>query len=84
MSEIELKVELKQIFGIILLFFGIVVIMVAVFGAFSGSEHILILMGTELTETEAFVKVFAWFFALLIEALGGYFIASIGMKIIKK
>jgi hypothetical protein len=84
MGGMELKVEPKHIFGAILVTIGIVVILISVFQAFFGSENILSLMGTELNETEAFVKVFAWFFSLLIECVGGYFVASIGMKIIKK
>lgn len=84
MSEIEFKIEPKIVFGLIFVLLGIVVVFISVVGAFLGYEHISSLMGSELTETEAFVEIFGWFFALLIEALGGYFIASIGMKIIKK
>jgi hypothetical protein len=84
MNGMELKVEPRHIFGAILLIIGVVVILISVFQAFFGSENILSLMGTVYNETEAFVKVFAWFFSLLIECIGGYFIASIGMKIIKK
>ena len=84
MSGFELKIEPRHIFGSILIIIGVMVILHSVFVAVIGIEGILNLIGTELTETEAMIEVFGWFFGLLIEALGGFFVAFIGTKVIKK
>jgi len=84
MNDVELKIEARTVFSFIFILMGIIVIFVAIFQAFLGIEHISELMGIELTDTEALIEVFGWFFSLLIEILGGYFLASIGLKIFKK
>ena len=84
MNEFELKIEGRTVFGFIFILLGVVVILIAVFQAFLGVDPILSLIGTELTDTQAFVEIFGWFFMLLIEVLGGYFLASIGVKVYKK
>ena len=84
LSEFELKVEGRTVFGFVFILLGVVVILFALFQASLGVDPILNLMGTELTDTQAFVEIFGWFFMLLIEVLGGYFLASIGVKVYKK
>jgi len=84
MNDVELKIEARTVFSFIFILIGIVVIFVAIFQAFLGIEHISELMRIELTDTEALIEVFGWFFSLLIEILGGFFLASIGVKVFKK
>ena len=84
MNEFELKIEARTVFGFIFILMGVVVIFIALFQAFLGVGHITELIGKELLEYEAMVKVFGWFFMLLIEVLAGYFLASIGVKVYKK
>lgn len=88
-SEFEFKIEARTVVGFIVVIFGLIVIFISVFGGFMGIGHITSLIGeiteTEgITETQALIEVFGWFFSLLIACLGGFFIASIGTKIIKK
>jgi len=83
-SEFELKIEAKTVFGFIFILFGVVVIFFVLMQAFLGVQHITDIVGTELTDIQAFVEVFGWFFMLLIEVLAGFFLASIGVKIYKK
>lgn len=83
-SEFELKIEAKTVFGFIFIFIGVVIIFFVLMQAFLGVEHITELIGTEITDTDAMVQVFGWFFMLFIEVLAGYFLASIGVKVYKK
>jgi len=83
-SEFELKIEARTVFGFIFIVVGILVIFVALVQAFLGVEHIIDIIGVEITDTVAMVEVFGWFFMLLIEVLAGYFLASIGVKVYKK
>ena len=84
MNEFELKIEARTVFGFIFILMGVVVVLIALFQAFLGVGHITGLIRKELLEYEAMVKVFGWFFMLLIEVLAGYFLASIGVKVYKK
>ena len=84
MSEFELKIEARTVFGFIFILIGVVIIFFSLIQAFLGVEHITELIGTELTDIVATLEVFGWFFMLLIEVLAGYFLASIGVKVYKK
>ena len=84
MNEFEFKIEARTVFGFIFILLGVVVVFIALFQAFLGVGHITDVIGSEILEYEAMVKVFAWFFMLLIEVLAGYFLASIGVKVYKK
>ena len=84
MNEFELKIEARTVFGFIFILMGVVVVLIALFQAFLGVGYITDVIGSEILEYEAMVKVFGWFFMLLIEVLAGYFLASIGVKVYKK
>jgi len=85
LGEIEVKVSLKTIFGSIFIAIGVTVIFYAIFRSLPGVEDIItLLQERKITEAWAFIETFGWFFALLIQVLAGYFLASIGIKIAKK
>jgi hypothetical protein len=92
MSEITLKP--KQVFGYALVAVGVILIMLAVIQAAMTigpimefidelspnptiGQYIEALDGTVMP---GFVEMTGWFLMLLIELLGGYFIANIGQK----
>jgi len=83
-SEFEMKIEAKTVFAFVFISLGIVIILVAVIQVFLGVEHIMELVGIELSDTEGMIEVFGWFFMLLLELLAGYFLASVGVKVYKK
>lgn len=89
MSEIEFKIGARTILGIVLLCVGIALILLVVVQAIGGTNHITDLIRTQVIEdrigeNEAFIRVMAWFFALVIESVCGFFIGSFGIKIMKK
>jgi hypothetical protein len=80
----ELKLEPRHIFASILIIIGVIPILHSIFQAVIGIGAIMDLIGTEITELQAFIETLGWFFALLIEALGGFFLSFLGVKIAKK
>ena len=79
MSEIEVKIEPRTIFGFVFIIIGVVVILITVIQAFLNMEDL-----STLTETEAFIEVLQWLFVMLVKLIGGFFLALIGLKVFKK
>jgi len=79
MSEISLKIEPRTVFAFIFIIVGVIVILIAVVQAFLGIEDL-----SEFTNAEAYIQVLAWLFVMVVKLIGGFFLASIGLKIFKK
>ena len=87
MTEMELKIRLRTIIGIILISIGVIIILYGVFQAYIHASQIEALWeggpGPDI-QMQKWVESFYWFFTMVIELLAGFFIASIGTKITKK
>lgn len=84
MSEIKVELSPKTIFGGIVVAIGVIVIAYGVIVALTGVEKITELVGSEISYDEGFLRILGWFFALLIEMLGGFFLGIIGTRVMKK
>jgi len=88
MTEMEFKIALKSIIGIILVCIGVVIILYGVFQAYIHASQLEALWeggpGTSDIQMQKWVESFYWFFTMVIELLAGFFLASIGTKIAKK
>lgn len=82
--SVELKLDPRTVFAFVLIFIGVIVILHGVYRALVDVDQFSSLIGTEITQVEAYVQTLTWFFGLLIEILGGFFLALIGTRIIKK
>lgn len=83
-SEVKFEVRPKTVFSFAIIIIGVILILHAVYIASLGIEDISILIETEdITEFEAFTETLGWFFGLLIEILGGFFLGIIGTRIKK-
>ena len=84
----EVRIQVRAIIGYILVAIGTILILVAIFQAYSNlqplSEFAEGLRQQNIDQLAAFVHGFVWFFALLITVVGGFFIGSLGAKMIKK
>ena len=71
-----------------LLMTGVIVIILAIFQAYLSERELSVLGETlaerGLTNFESLGHSVMWLFTVLTELVGGFFLASIGMKIIKK
>ena len=76
-----MKTRLEPILAFTLIAIGIVVILHAIFCAYCYTGGLSFSVETEF---EALGHNSMWFFSLLTELVGGFFLASIGTKIIKK
>jgi hypothetical protein len=85
---IELRMRLVQEFAFILTIIGILMIIFALFQACLAGEELTVsgmaLRNDGVAELETFSHNLMWFFSLLTELVGGFFLASIGMKILKR
>jgi len=86
-DSIELRMKLMQESAFILTIIGISVIIFAIFQAYLAGEALTVsdmaLRDDGMAELEALSHNLLWFFPLLAELVGGFFLASIGMKILK-
>lgn len=83
-----MKMEFVRGFAFVLIVVGVVVIVFAVFQGFFYDKELSVVGGTVgakgVGEFEALRHSLMWFFTLLTELVGGFFLATIGTKIIKK
>jgi len=98
MPEIEVKLTPKALFGHVLVIIGVIIILYAVFQASITFTTIMKFIDKlmpsptitvwreqfQATEMPGFIETLGWFFMLIIELLGGFFIASIGIRVAKK
>lgn len=84
----KLTTQSERTLAFILVIIGVIVIIFSVFHAYLCEKELAllgeILREKGLTEFEALSHNLMWIITVLAELVGGFFLASIGMKIIKK
>lgn len=84
----KLTNQSERTLAFILVIIGVIVIISSVFHAYLCEKELAllgeVLSGKSLTEFEALGHNLMWILTVLAELVGGFFLASIGMKIIKK
>jgi len=84
----KLTTQSERTLAFILVIIGVIVIISSVFQAFLCEKELALfgeaLREEGLTEFEALSHNLMWIITVLAELVGGFFLASIGMKIIKK
>ena len=82
------RIHFERVLAPVLVIIGVIVIVFAVFQGFFYNRELSVIgepprEGSGLG-LEALGHPLMWFFTLLTELVGGFFLATIGMKIIKK
>ena len=84
----KLTIRFERSLALTLIIIGVIVIIFSVFQAFLCEKELALLGETlreqGLTKFEALGHNLTWILTVLAELVGGFFLASIGMKIIKK
>jgi hypothetical protein len=84
----KLTIQSERALAFILVIIGVIVIIFSVFQAFLCEKELALfgeaLREKGLTEFEALSHNLMWIITVLAELVGGFFLASIGMKTIKK
>jgi hypothetical protein len=84
----RLPIQFEKTLAFALIMTGVIVIILAIFQAYYSERELSVFGGTlkekGLTNFESLGQNLMWFFTVLTELVGGFFLASIGMKIIKK
>ncbi|MDH5461898.1 MAG: hypothetical protein OEZ29_07830 [Candidatus Bathyarchaeota archaeon] len=84
----KLTTQSERTLAFILVIIGVIAIIFSVFHAFLCEKELALFGETlrekGLTEFEALSHNLMWIITVLAELVGGFFLASIGMKIIKK
>jgi hypothetical protein len=84
----KLPAGFEQAFAFALVMIGVITIILGIFQAYYSGKELTAFSGTlpdmGATNFESLGSNLMWFFAILTELVGGFFLASIGMKILKK
>jgi hypothetical protein len=84
----RMPIQFEKALAFVLLMMGVMVIIVAIFQAYISERELSVfgeILGERgLTNFESLGRSVMWLFTVLTELVGGFFLASIGMKIIKR
>lgn len=72
----EFKLDFRTLFAFILMVIGVIVILHGIYRALVDLE--------DISNVKTYVETFTWFVSLAIEIVGGFFLALIGTRVLKK